>query len=315
MPSCANAYLLQDVLRDLWGFREPYHYVTSDCAAVDDIHEPHNFTDSVEAAAAVALNAGTDTNCGSSYNVLNVSVAKNFTTEEQMDVSLTRLYNALFTVGYFDGQPEYDSLSWSDVGSPTAQSLAYQAAWEGMTLLKNDGLLPLQTSYGPVAMIGPWANATTQMQGNYQGTAPYLVSPLMAAEAQWSDVTYALGTAIDSSDTSAFAAALAAGKAADVVIYAGGIDVSIEAEGMDRTSIVWPGNQLDLVQQLSELGKPLVVVQFGGGQIDDTALLNNSNVNSLVWGGYPGMYHEAVGRKRSSIMLTWCLADSRPGRR
>lgn len=76
--------------------------------------------------------------------------------------------------------------------------------------------------------------------------------------------------------------------------------LSIEAEGMDRTSIVWPGNQLDLVQQLSELVKPLVVAQFGGGQIDDTALLNNSNVNSLVWGGYPGMYHEAVGRRRSS---------------
>ncbi|KAK7699495.1 hypothetical protein SLS64_011633 [Diaporthe eres] len=288
VPSCANAYLLQDVLRDSWGFSEPYHYVTSDCAAVDDIYEPHNFTDSLAAAAAVALNAGTDTNCGSTYNVLNVSVANNFTTEKQMDVSLTRLYNALFTVGYFDGQPEYDSLSWSDVGSPSAQSLAYQAAWEGMTLLKNDGLLPLETSYGSVAMIGPWANATTQMQGNYQGTAPYLTSPLMAAEAQWSDVTYALGTAIDSSDTSGFAAALAAAKAADVIIYAGGIDVSIEAEGMDRTSIVWPGNQLDLVQQLSELGKPLVVVQFGGGQIDDTALFNNSNVNSLVWGGYPG---------------------------
>lgn len=294
VPSCANTYLLQDVLRDSWGFSEPYHYVTSDCAAVDDIYDPHNFTDSLAAAAAVALNAGTDTNCGSTYNLLNVSVANNLTTEKQMDVSLTRLYNALFTVGYFDGQPEYDSLSWSNVGSPLAQSLAYQAAWEGMTLLKNDGLLPLETSYGSVAMIGPWANATTQMQGNYQGTAPYLVSPLMAAEAQWSDVTYALGTAIDSSDTSGFAAALAAAQAADLIIYAGGIDVSIEAEGMDRTSIVWPGNQLDLVQQLSELGKPLVIVQFGGGQIDDTALLNNTNVNSLVWGGYPSMYQEAA---------------------
>lgn len=70
---------------------------------MDDIYEPHNFTDSIAAAAAVALNAGTDTNCGTSYNVLNVSVANNFTTEVQMDVSLTRLSNALFTVGYFDG--------------------------------------------------------------------------------------------------------------------------------------------------------------------------------------------------------------------
>jgi len=62
-----------------------------------------------------------------------------------------------------------EGLSWADVGTPSAQSLAYQAAWEGMTLLKNDGLLPLSSSYGSVAMIGPWANATGQMQGNYQG--------------------------------------------------------------------------------------------------------------------------------------------------
>jgi xylan 1,4-beta-xylosidase len=68
-----------------------------------------------------------------------------------------------------------------------------------------------------------------------------------------------------------------------VIIYAGGIDVSIESEGHDRTNIDWPGNQLDLVQQLSALGKPLVVLQFGGGQIDDSALLKNDNVSALVW--------------------------------
>jgi beta-glucosidase-like glycosyl hydrolase len=108
VPACASEYLLQDVLRDEWGFTEPYRYVTSDCAAVQNIWTPHNFTDSEAAAAAVALNAGTDTNCGSSYLLLNESVANGWTTEAQMDKSLTRLYNALFTVGYFDGQPQYD---------------------------------------------------------------------------------------------------------------------------------------------------------------------------------------------------------------
>lgn len=82
--------------------------VTSDCDAVGNIYSPHNFTDSAAAAAAVALNAGTDLNCGSTYLQLKVSVADKYTTEAQMDVSMTRLYNALFTVGFFDGQPEYD---------------------------------------------------------------------------------------------------------------------------------------------------------------------------------------------------------------
>jgi len=108
IPACASEYLLQDVLRDDLGFTEDYRYVTSDCDAIGNIYRPHNFTDSAAAAAAVALNAGTDLDCGSSYLYLNVSVANNWTTEAQMDISMTRLYHALFTVGYFDGQSEYD---------------------------------------------------------------------------------------------------------------------------------------------------------------------------------------------------------------
>lgn len=288
VPSCANEYLLQDVLRDGYKFEEPYRYVTSDCGAVEDIYQPHNFTDSEAAAAAVALNAGTDTCCGSAYLLLNESVANGWTTEAQMDTSLTRLYNALFTVGYFDGQPEYDGLSWSDVSTGSAQTTAYQAAWEGMTLLKNDGTLPLKTHYDSVAFIGPWADATGQMQGNYQGIAPYLNSPLTAARNQWSNVQHEMGTAINSTNTTGFASAIAAAKTADVIIYLGGIDSSIENEGHDRTSLAWPGNQLDLIAQLSTLSKPLVVIQFGGGQIDDTPLLQNPKVNSLLWAGYPG---------------------------
>ncbi|KAK5704338.1 hypothetical protein LTR97_003356 [Elasticomyces elasticus] len=288
IPACASEYLLQDVLRGDYGFTEPYRYVTSDCDATGNIYRPHNFTDSAADAAAVSLNAGTDLDCGSTYLQLNASVANGSTTEAQIDISITRLYNALFTVGYFDGQAEYDDLSWADVDTPAAQNLAYTAAWEGMTLLKNDGILPLSSSASSVALIGPWANATGQMQGNYQGIAPYLISPLQAAQAQWATVTYSLGTAINTTNTTDFAAALSAAQDADIIIYAGGIDVSIESEGHDRTTIEWPGNQLDLIDQLSQIGKPLVVVQFGGGQVDDTALLANDNVSAIVWGGYPG---------------------------
>lgn len=310
IPSCANEYLLQYVLREDWGFTEPYRYVTSDCDAVGNIYSPHNFTDSAAAAAAVALNAGTNLDCGTTYLLLNESVANNWTTMAQVDASLTNLYTALFTVGYFDGQPEYDSLSWSDVSTPSAQSLAYQAAWEGMTLLKNDGLLPLSSSYSNVALIGPWANATTQMQGNYEGVAPYLKSPLEAAQAQWANVQYAEGTAINSTNTTGFGAAISAATASDVIIYMGGIDTSIEAEGMDRTSIVWPGNQLELIAQLSELGKPLLVVQFGAGQLDDSSLLSNGKVSALMWAGYPGqdggyaVVDVLVGKKSAAGRLT-----------
>jgi beta-D-xylosidase 4 len=116
------------------------------------------------------------------------------------------------------------------------------------------------------------------MQGNYQGIAPFLVSPFAAATTAGFQATLTQGTAIDTTDTSGFAAAIAAAQAADAIIYAGGIDGSVEGEAHDRDTIVWPGNQLDLIAQLSALGKPLVVLQFGGGQIDGTALKSNSKV-------------------------------------
>jgi beta-D-xylosidase 4 len=173
-----------------------------------------------------------------------------------------------------------------------------------MVLLKNDQTLPFKAGL-KVALIGPWGNATVAMQGNYFGTPPFLISPLAGGVAAGYSVTYVEGTTIAGTSTSGFAAAVAAAKAADVIVYAGGIDNTIEAEGVDRSTIVWPGVQLTLIQMLATAGKPLVVVQFGGGQVDNTALKSNVavgplhnlfpsryrtpfQVNSIIWAGYPG---------------------------
>ncbi|EED20475.1 conserved hypothetical protein [Talaromyces stipitatus ATCC 10500] len=289
IPTCASEYLLDQVLRKHWNFTADYNYVVSDCGAVTDIWQYHNFTDTEEAAASVSLNAGVDLECGSSYLKLNESLAANQTTVQALDQALTRLYSALFTVGFFDGG-KYTALGFADVSTPEAQSLAYEAAVEGMTLLKNDKrLLPIRSShkYKSVALIGPFANATTQMQGDYSGIPPFLISPLEAFKGHDWEVNYAMGTGINNQTTTGFASALAAAEKSDLVIYLGGIDNSIEAETLDRTSLTWPGNQLDLVTQLSKLHKPLIVVQFGGGQLDDSALLQNEGVQALVWAGYP----------------------------
>jgi beta-D-xylosidase 4 len=126
------------------------------------------------------------------------------------------------------------------------------------------------------------------LRGNYFGAAPYLISPLIALEGTGLTVNYALGTQISSNSTANFSAAITAAKNSDAIVFAGGIDNTVEAEGQDRMNLTWPGNQLDLIQQLSALGKPLVVLQMGGGQVDSSSLKNNSDVNALLWGGYPG---------------------------
>ncbi|CRL26802.1 Glycoside hydrolase, family 3, C-terminal [Penicillium camemberti] len=289
VPSSANSFLLQTLLRDTWNFVED-GYVSSDCDAIYNVFNPHGYASSVSLAAAKSIQAGTDIDCGATYQLyLNESVSQGEISRSEIERAVTRFYSNLASLGYFDGNnSKYRDLDWSDVVATNAWNISYEAAVEGIVLLKNDGTLPLSKNTSSVALIGPWANVTTTLQGNYYGAAPYLTGPLAALQASDLDVNYAFGTNISSESTSGFEAALSAARKSDVIIFAGGIDNTVEAEGVDRANITWPGNQLQLIEQLSELGKPLVVLQMGGGQVDSSSLKANKNVNSLVWGGYPG---------------------------
>ncbi|KZT10041.1 glycoside hydrolase family 3 protein [Laetiporus sulphureus 93-53] len=291
VPSCANSYLLQDILREHWGWTNEDQWVTSDCDAIENIYQPHYYAPTRQLTVADALNAGADLDCGEYYPLnLGSAYEEGLFNVSTLDRALIRLYSSLVKLGYFDpaeNQP-YRSIGWENVSTPAAEELAYTAAVEGITLLKNDGTLPLSSSIKSIALIGPWANATTEMQGNYYGVAPYLISPLMAAEAAGYTVYYATGPGIDDPTTSSFPAAFEAAAAADAIIYAGGINTDVEAEGMDRYTLDWPGVQIDLIDSLSQFGKPFVVLQMGGGQVDDSCMIPNAGVNAIIWGGYPG---------------------------
>ncbi|KAJ5100073.1 Glycoside hydrolase superfamily [Penicillium argentinense] len=289
VPSSANSFLLQTLLRDTWGFVED-GYVSSDCDSVYNVFNPHGYAANSSGAAAGSMRAGTDIDCGETYrDYLNQSVTDGGISRSEIERGVMRLYSNLVRLGYFDGSDSpYRNLDWSDVVSTDARNISYEAAIEGIVLLKNDGTLPLAKNASSVALVGPWGNATEQMQGNYFSTAPYLISPLAALQASDLDVNYAFGTNISSTTTDGFDAAISAAKKSDVIIFAGGIDNTVEAEGVDRSNITWPGNQLQLVNELSKLGKPLIVLQMGGGQVDSSSLKANKNVNALIWGGYPG---------------------------
>lgn len=291
IPTCADSYLLDTILRDHWNWNQTGHWVTSDCDAIGNIYSDHHYTSSAAAAAADSLNAGTNLDCGTTMSDnLGAAAAQHLFQNATLDSALITLYSSLVRLGWFGPEEsQYHSLGWSDVGTSASQQLANQAAVEGIVLLKNDQnkVLPLSRHGQTIALIGPYANATSQLQGNYYGTPEYIRTMVWGAQQMGYNVQYHEGTGINSTDTSGFAAAVAAAKAADIVIYAGGIDNSIEAEAQDRNSIAWPGNQLQLIDELSQAGKPLVVLQFGGGQVDDSTLLTNKNVNALLWCGYP----------------------------
>jgi beta-D-xylosidase 4 len=157
-------------------------------------------------------------------------------------------------------------------------------------MLKNDDTLPLKLdSSSKVAMIGFWANDTSKLQGGYSGKAPYLRTPVYAAQQMGLKPNVATGpvlqtTAVKDNWT---ATALEAASKSDFILYFGGLDTSAAAEGSDRISLEWPSAQIALIKKLSALGKPLVIIQEGD-QLDNTPLLTNTGVKSILWASWPG---------------------------
>ncbi|KAI1659770.1 glycoside hydrolase family 3 protein [Daldinia decipiens] len=292
VPTCASSYILQDILRDHWNWTRDYQYVVSDCDAIQNVYKPHNWRDTREASAASSLLAGTDLNCGTYYQIhLPAAYEQGLINDTVLDLSVTRLYASLIKLGYFDPDDsnKYRSLSFSDVFTPDAENLARKAAEKGIVLIKNDGTLPLQISTASnltAAFIGPWANATTDMQGNYQGVAKYLHSPYYAAS-QAPNINAIYGGVPGDPITNGYPQALEAAADADIIIYVDGPTTASESEGDDRTLIRWSGENIDIMTHLASLGKPFVLVQMGG-QRDDAPFINHPNVSAILWGGYPG---------------------------
>jgi len=193
-------------------------------------------------------------------------------------------------LGMFDplAMIPYSQYNASYVNTPAHQQLAEQAALEGIVLLKNiNNALPL-AKQGTVAVIGPNAQATTVMQGNYYGNAPYLISPLQGISA-YVKTTYAMGSTIATNDTSQIPAACNAAAAADATVIVAGLDQSQESEGHDRTILSWPGVQEEMILKVASCSKgPVVLVVFGGGPIDMTQEKLSNYVGAIFWAGYPG---------------------------
>ncbi|MEO6104797.1 MAG: glycoside hydrolase family 3 C-terminal domain-containing protein [Pseudoxanthomonas sp.] len=192
----ASTFLLQDTLRRDWAFKG---YVLSDCWAVADIWKHHKIVASPEEAAALAVKNGDDLNCGDTYaENLPVAVRKGLLSEAQMDVSLTRLISTRMRLGEFDPPQKvrWAQIPYSVNQSPEHDALSRRAAQETIVLLKNDGVLPLSHDLKRIAVIGPTADDTMALLGNYYGTPAAPVTILQGIREAMPDaeVVYARGT-------------------------------------------------------------------------------------------------------------------------
>jgi beta-glucosidase len=175
-PACGSDILMKQHLRGSWGFKG---YVVSDCDAVTDISERHKYATDPAAAVAVALKAGTDNECNTQTlgEVPNLperyreAWQRGLIDMADIDRALVRLFSARYRNGDLAGLPERKDppVPVSSIGTSAHQALALQAATRSLVLLKNDGVLPLKPGL-KLAVIGPLADATRVLRGNYSST-------------------------------------------------------------------------------------------------------------------------------------------------
>ncbi|PRQ22748.1 putative xylan 1,4-beta-xylosidase [Rosa chinensis] len=292
IPTCADPDLLQGVVRGQWGLDG---YIVSDCDSVEVYYDAIHYTETHEDAAALALKAGLNMNCGDylgkyTENAVNLKKVE----ESVVDQSLIYNYIVLMRLGFFDGDPkllEFGNLGVSDVCSDEHKALALDAAKQGIVLLDNNGALPLSpTTTKNLAIIGPNANATKVMISNYAGIPCSYTSPLQGLQKYVSTAKYEPGcSSVKCADESLIGAAVQAAATADAVVLVVGLDQSIEAEGLDRENLTLPGFQEKLVEQVVDATNGTVIlVIMSAGPIDVSFAKNLSKVGGILWVGYPG---------------------------
>ena len=201
-PACASEFLLQQTLRGAWQFQG---YVVSDCDAVRNIFRDHHYRPTQPQASAISLVRGMDNECidfakvtdDHDYRPYIEAVQQGYLPESAVDTALVRLFTARIRLGMFD-PPDvvpYNKIDEKELDSAEHRSLARLMANESMVLLKNDGVLPLKSGKR-IAIVGPLAEQTAVLLGNYNGTPTHTVSVLEGMKAEFPDakITYVPGT-------------------------------------------------------------------------------------------------------------------------
>lgn len=310
---CSGKTLLVDILRGRWGFEG---HIVSDCHAIDDIFGGHALCETAEEAAAMALKAGCDVNCGTTYKKLMDAYKLGLVTEDDITAAAVNAFTTRYLLGIMGEGSEFDSVPYEKVCCREHKELALNAAEKACVLLKNNGLLPLCAEGQTIGVIGPDANSRRALIGNYYGTADRYVTVLEGIQDMVGDkcrVLYSQGCALklDRDEPLAeaddrMAEALTVAELSDVIVMVVGLDETLEGEepdegniegSGDKMSLLLPESQRKLLDAVLALGKKTAVVLMAGSAIDlDTA---NEKAAAVLCAWYPG----ALGGKAVARIL------------
>ncbi|MBP5300896.1 MAG: glycoside hydrolase family 3 C-terminal domain-containing protein, partial [Victivallales bacterium] len=299
---CASDDYIQKLLKDDWGFDG---YFTSDCGAICDLFIHHGLAKDMPHAAALALKAGCDLNCGEAYSKLEEALRMKLITEEDLDKALRRLFTIRMRLGEFDPPEKVPgALARPEVvGCPAHRRLALKAALKSAVLLKNEhALLPLNAEkMRAVCLAGPNVDGVAALWGNYHGLAAHFDTPLEAmtrALPPGTAITYAGPSDPDHPDL------LCANP--EVVFYFAGLNESLEGEEMasamelggDRSSLGLPASQRAELDALYARGAKVVLIVIAGSPIDLTR--DSEKAKAILFIPYPG---EAGGEAIARILF------------
>ncbi|CAI9765354.1 unnamed protein product [Fraxinus pennsylvanica] len=311
-PTCGDPDLLAGVIRDQWQLNG---YISSDCDSLDKMFNSQKYTKTPGETAALAIKSGLDLNCGSFLgDHTQAAIDRGLLNETDINKAISNNFATLMRLGFFDGDPSkqlYGNLGPKDVCTPENQEFAREVARQGIVLLKNtEGSLPFSpTAIKSLAVIGPNANATRTMIGNYEGITyhGYLAglpckytTPLQGLTASVATV-YQPGCANVLCTTAQVDEANKVAAAADAVVLIMGSDQSIEAESKDRLDITLPGQQSILVTAVANVSKgPVILVIMSGGGMDIQFAKDDPKITSILWVGFPG---EAGGAAIADVIF------------
>lgn len=291
-PTCADTDLLRNTVRGQWHLNG---YIVSDCDSVGVLFDSQHYTKTPEEAAADTIKAGLDLDCGPFLAVhTEGAISKGLLTEADVNQALANTITVQMRLGMFDGEPSaqpFGNLGPRDVCTPAHQELALEAARQSIVLLQNRaGSLPLNpTRHRTVAVIGPNSDATVTMIGNYAGIACGYTSPSQGISRYTKTIHQEGCKGVSCPTSQDFGPAIEAAREADATVLVMGLDQSIEAEAKDRTSVLLPGHQQELVSKVALASKgPTILVLMCGGPVDVSFAKNDPRISATLWVGYPG---------------------------
>ncbi|MGG6309495.1 glycoside hydrolase family 3 N-terminal domain-containing protein [Paenibacillus macerans] len=317
VPCTTNEELLDGILRGEWGFDG---MVITDCGAIDMLASGHDVAEDGRDAAIQAIRAGIDMEMsGEMFGKHLVEAVRSGQLEEEvLDRAVRRVLTLKFRLGLFEAPYADPERAERVIGSAEHVELARRLAGEGIVLLKNEGsVLPLSSSAGKIAVIGPNADAGYNQLGDYTSPQPRskVTTVLGGIRSKLADaperVLYAPGCRIKGDSREGFDFAVSCAEQADAVVMVvggssardfgeGSIDLRTGAskvtgnaesdmdcgEGIDRMSLGLSGVQLELIQEVHKLGKPLVVVYINGRPIAEPWIDEHADAILEAW--YPG---------------------------